>query len=84
MVTHRCCQVFEVSPAKQKLIRDILTWTGCSARYMSALAERFPNCVPGLMSHLLTVLRADAKFEDPAWRVYNESFREKMAAKGKR
>ena len=51
---------------------------------MAALAERFPNSVPSLMSHLLTVLRAHAKFEDPAWRVYNESFREKMAAKGER
>ena len=51
---------------------------------MAALAECFPKYVPGLMSHLLTVLRAHAEFEDPAWRVYDESFREKMAAKGER
>ena len=49
---------FEVAQAKQKSITDIITWVHCYSRYTAAMATKYPDCTPGLMSHLLTVLRA--------------------------
>ena len=50
----------------------------------AAMATKFPDCTPGLMSHLLTVLRAYSDVEDPAWRLYDIAYREKMAATGQK
>lgn len=36
------------------------------------------------MSHMLVVLKAHGEVEDPAWRLYDEAFQEKMAATGVR
>ena len=73
---------FEVAQAKQKPITDIITWVHCYSRYTAAMATKFPDSTPGLMSHLLTVLRAYSEVEDPAWRLYDIAYREKMAAMG--
>ena len=48
------------------------------------MAIEFPESVPGFMSHLVTVMKAHSDVEDPAWRVYDEMFREKMASTGVR
>ena len=71
---------FEVSQVRGKPIKDIFTWVHCFARYTAAVAGKFPECAPGLMSHLVTVMKAYVEVEDPAWRVYDIAFREKMAA----
>ena len=73
---------FEVSQAKTKPIRDIVTWMNCFCRYTAAMASVHPKCTLGFMSHILTVLKAYVEVEDPAWRLYDVSFREKMAATG--
>ena len=61
---------------------NIITWMHCYARYTAAMAAAHPTSTPGFMAHMLTVLKAYTEVEDPAWRVYDEAFREKMAATG--
>lgn len=73
---------FEISQARQKPISNIITWTHCYARYTAAMAAAYPTSMPGFMAHLVTVLKAYTEVEDPAWRLYDEAFREKMAATG--
>ena len=73
-----------MAQAKQKPITDIITWVHCYSRYTAAMVTKFPDCTPGLMSHLLTVLRAYSDVEDPAWHLYDIAYREKMAAQARR
>ena len=72
---------FEVSQARQRPVSDIITWVHCFGRYTAAMAQKFP-CASGFMSHLLTVLKAYTEVEEPAWRLYDVAYREKMAAMG--
>ena len=71
---------FEVSQVKPKPVQDIITWSHCYARYSAVMAKEDPGCTPGFMAHLLTVLKAYTEVEGPAWRLYDEAYREKMAA----
>lgn len=71
---------FEVSQVKRKPITDIITWAHCFARYTAAMSAEYPECTPGFMAHMLTVFKAYTEVEDPAWRMYDEVYREKMAA----
>ena len=48
------------------------------------MATKFPDCTSGLMSHLLTILRAYTEVEDPAWQLYDIAYHEKMAATGRK
>ena len=48
------------------------------------MAQHTLECTAGFMSHLLTVLKAFNDAEHPAWREYDEAFREKMASTGKK
>lgn len=73
---------FEVSQARQKPINNIIVWANCYARYVGAMSKVHPTGVPGLMAHMITVMKAYTEVEDPAWRIYDEAFREKMAATG--
>ena len=69
---------FELAQVKQKPITDIIH---CYGRITAAMATKFPDSTPGLMSHLLTVLRAYSEVENPAWRLYDIAYWEKMASK---
>ncbi len=73
---------FEVSQARQKPITDVLVWLQCFGRYVAAMAQEHPSSTPGLLSHMLVVVRAAMEVEGLAWRAYDEVFREKMAAMG--
>ena len=73
---------FEVSQARKKPITSIAVWSQCFARYTAAMAAKFPDCAPGFMSHLVTVVKAYLEVEEPVWRLYDEVYREKMAATG--
>ncbi len=75
---------FEVKQARKKPITNILTWVQCFSKYTAAMAQMYPEVTPGFMSHMLVVLKAYSEVEDPAWRLYDEAFREKMAATGAR
>ena len=75
---------FEVAQARKKPVNSILTWVQCFARYTAAMAQKFPECTPGFMSHMMVVLKASREVEDPAWRLYDEAYREKMASTGVR
>ena len=61
---------------------NIVTWMHYYARYTAVMAAAHPTSTPGFMAHMLTVLKAYTEVEDPARRVYDEAFREKMAATG--
>lgn len=75
---------FEVSQPRKKPVDDIFTWIQCFSRYTAAMAKEFPQCTPGFMSHLLTVMKAYCEAKHPAWQEYDVAFREKMAATSKR
>ena len=75
---------FEVAHSRKKPVTDIVTWVQCFSRYTAAMAQSFPDCTPGFMSHMITVLKAYAEVEEPAWWEYDEAFCEKMASTGKR
>ena len=71
-----------MAQARKKPVVNIVTWMHCYARYTAAMAAAHPTSTPGFMAHMLTVLKAYTEVEDPAWWVYDEAFREKMAATG--
>ena len=75
---------FEVAQPRKKPIHNIITWVQCFGRYTAAMARHHPDCTVGFMSHMLTVLKAFNDAEHPAWREYDEAFREKMASTGKK
>ena len=75
---------FEVAHTKRKPVTDIITWVQCFSRYTAAMSQSYPECTPGFMSHMITVLKAYAEVEEPAWWEYDEAFREKMASTGNR
>ena len=59
-------------------------WVQCFAKYTAAMAKQFLNCTPGFMSHMLTVMKAFCEVEEPAWRLYDKAYREKMSSTGNR
>ena len=73
---------FEVTQTRKKPINNIITWVQCFARYTAVMSSKFPDCTPGFMSHLLMVLKAYMEVEDPVWRLYDETYQEKMALTG--
>ena len=76
---------FEVTQAKKKNkkpVNNIIVWTQGFTRYTAAMAKEFPECTPGFVSHMLTVLKAYGEVENPAGRLYDEMYREKMASTG--
>ena len=60
---------FEVAQARKRPITSITVWSQCFARYTAAMATKFPECAPGLMSHLVTVIKAYLEVEEPVWRL---------------
>ena len=56
---------FELAQAKQKPINNIFMWATCYARYVAALAKEHPSSTPGLMAHLMTVLKTYMEVEEP-------------------
>ena len=73
---------FEVAQPRKKPVNDFITWVQCFSRYTAAMSKQYPNCTSGFMSHLLIVLKAVNEVEHPAWREYDEAYREKMASTG--
>jgi hypothetical protein len=47
---------------------------------MAAVHKQDPPAVNELLAYMFTIIRASQEFEDPAWRNYDEAFREKAAA----
>lgn len=75
---------FEVSQLRKKPVNDFIMWVQCFCRYTAAMSKHHADCTPGFMSHLLTVIKAFNEVEHPAWREYDEAYRKKMAATGKK
>ena len=73
---------FEVSQPRKKPVNNFITWIQCFSRYTAAMSKHYPNCTAGFISHLLIVVKAFNEVEHPAWREYDEAYREKMASTG--
>ena len=73
---------FEVSQPRKKPVNNFITWIQCFCRYTAAMSRHHPECTTGFVSHLLTVLKALNEVEHPAWREYDEAYREKLASTG--
>ena len=69
----------EVSKAK-KAVQDIRVWSQCFALYVAVPARKFPDTVPDLMAYQLLIIQTHWDYEDPAWQMYDEAFRDKAAA----
>ena len=74
----------EVARPRKKPIESITQWIRCFAIYVAVLATEFPDAVPDLLAYMLAIMRAQAEYEEPAWRLYDEAFRDKAASTGNR
>ena len=72
----------EVARAKKKPITDIFRWIECFTIYVAVLASKYPSVVPELLAYMLVIIKAQREYEEPAWRLYDEAFRDKAAAMG--
>jgi hypothetical protein len=52
--------------------------------YVAVLAKRYPELIADMMAYMITIMRAQIEFEDPAWRTYDEAYRDKAATTGNR
>ena len=77
-------QGIEVARAKSKPVKDIYTWIQCFAIYMAAMAKHDPGSIPEMLAYMLTIMKAQKEFKEPAWRLYDEAYLEKAAATGNR
>ena len=75
---------FELPQPHKKTINNIITWVQCFSWYTAALVKHFPECTPGFMSHMFTVLKAYNEAEFPGWREYDHACHDKMASTGVR
>ena len=75
---------FKVAKAKNRQIEDISTWLQCFGVYVAVLAKRHQEIIGDMMAYMITTMRAQIKFENPAWRTYDEAYRDKAATTGNR
>ena len=74
----------EVARPRKKPIESIAQWVRCFAIYTAVMATKHPESVPDLLAYMLTIMRAQVEYEEPAWRLYDEAFRDKAASTGNR
>ena len=74
----------EVAQARKKPIQDLLTWIQCFNIYIAVVAKKHPDMVPEMLAHMLIVMQAQREYEEPAWHLYDEAFRDKAVATGNR
>ncbi len=51
---------------------------------MAVVSQKFPTSTPELLAYMLTTMRAQREYEEPAWRVYDQAYHDKAAATGNR
>ena len=51
---------------------------------MAAVQKQEPEAINERLAYMFTIIRAAQESEEPAWRSYDEAFREKAAATGNR
>ena len=74
----------EVARVARKPVEDIQTWIQCFLIYVAVMAKEHPMAVPDMVAYMLAIIRAQQEYEEPAWRLYDEAFREKAATTGNR
>ena len=72
----------EVARARKKPIEEIGRWIQCFAIYMAVMARKYPEAIPEMLAYMLSIVRAQQEYEEPAWSQYDEAFREKAASIG--
>ena len=75
-------QGMEVTRAKRRPIKGIYTWILCFTIYMAAMAKHDPGSIPEMLAYMLTIMKAQKEFKEPAWRLYDVAYREEAAATG--
>ncbi len=65
-------QGVEVVRPKRKLLKDIHSWVQCFTVYFAAMDKHYPDATPELVVYMLTIMRAQREFQEPAWRTYDE------------
>ena len=51
---------------------------------MAVLATEFSDAAPDLLTYMLAIMRAQAEYKEPAWRLYDEAFRDNAGSTGNR
>ncbi len=72
----------EVARPRRKPLKDIHSWVQCFTVYFAAMDKHYPDATPQLVAYMLTIMRAQWEFQEPAWRMYDEVYHEKAAARG--
>ena len=66
----------------KKRVQDVNAWLQCFALYVGVLGPKRPDCIPQMMSYLVTIVRASQEFEGSAWALYDDYYRRQAAAAG--
>ena len=61
---------------------EMLIWVQCFNIYIVVVAKKHPDMVPEMLAYMLIVLRAQHEYEETAWCLYDEAFRDKATATG--
>ena len=51
---------------------------------MAVMVRKYPEAIPEMLIYMLSIMRAQQEYEEPAWSRYDEAFREKAASIGNR
>ena len=56
-------------------------WAQCFAVYTAALTMKHPQRLPNLMTYMMITAKNARKFKWPSWVIYDQNFRQEMAAR---
>ena len=65
----------------RSIIPDFTMWAQCFAVYMAALTMKHPQRLPNLMTYMMETAKNARKFKWPSWVIYDQNFRQEMAAR---
>jgi hypothetical protein len=73
-------QVADLSQTR-KVIPDLSTWLQCYALFVAVLAPEQPERMGKLIAYQSIIAKASQKYRWPSWVIYDQSFRQEMAAR---
>ena len=65
----------------RRAIPDFTTWAQCFAIYAAAILSRQPHRMADLMAYMVETANNVKKYRWPSWLVYDQNFRQQMAAR---
>ena len=70
-----------VTQAIGQLLSDFTTWAQCFAIYAAAILSRQSHRMADLMAYMVETANNAKKYRWPSWLVYDQNFRQQMAAR---